>query len=118
MSQATSAPSLSADQVDWLMATANCLLTQKYPGRALSLLEFLLCCEPVNQQARLMAGYCYHLLGRNEDALDSFRTLDPAFRGANPISLLLHAKSLAGLGRGDEALDAFNEFRKIPYRAL
>ena len=118
MSEASTVPALSADQVDWLMATANCLLTQKYPERALILLEFLLCCEPANQQARLMACYCYHLLGRDEESLDGFRTLDPAFRGANPIGLLLNAKSLAALGRGDEALDAFNEFRKTPYSAL
>ena len=118
MSEASTVPALSADQVDWLMATANCLLTQKYPERALILLEFLLCCEPVHQQARIMAGYCCHLLGRNEEALDSFRMLEPAFRGASPIGLLLNAKALAALGREDEALDAFNEFRKTPYSAL
>ena len=118
MNQTLSPPRLSADQVDWLMVTANCMLTQKYPERALTLLEFLLCYEPANQPARQMAGYCYHLLGRDEEALNSFKALDAGFRGANPIGMLLNAKALAALGRTDEALNAFNEFRKTPYGDL
>ena len=112
MSSASSLSGLSVDQIDWLMVTANCLLAQKYPERALVLLEFLLCYEPENQHARQMLCYCYHLVGRNQEASDSFNTLDPVFYRANPINGLLNAKVLAALGREEEAVEAFDKFSR------
>ena len=110
MSRTSSFPDLSVNQTDWLIVTANCLLSQKYPERALTLLQFLLCFEPANQPALQMAGYCYHLTGQHEKALDTFGALAPAFRSANPISGLLNAKVLTALGREEEALVAFDQF--------
>ena len=111
MSQPAPLPGLRPEQVEWLMVTANCLLVQQYPESALTLLEFLLCYEPGHQQARLMLGYCYHLCGRQEEALGSLDSLDAQFQQANPITSLLKAKALAGAGREEQAgahLDAFS----------
>lgn len=111
MSQAAPPPGLSTEQVEWLMVTANCLLVQQYPESALTLLEFLLCYEPRHQQAMLMLGYCYHLCGRQEDALARLDDLDGQFRQANPVTSLLRAKALAAAGREEQAgrhLDAFS----------
>ena len=108
MSQTAPPPSLSTDQIDWLMVTANCLLTQKYPDRAAVLLEFLLCCEPENLRGQQMLGYCYYLDGRHEQALELFKALDPAFD--SPVNTLLQAKIIAALGREDEAARVFDQF--------
>ena len=110
MSSRAPSPSLSMDQIDWLMVTANCLMTQKYPGRAAILLEFLLCCEPENRRAQQMLGYCYYLDGRHEESLGVFRTLGPA--SGNPINALLQAKAMAALGREEEAARAFEQYRE------
>ena len=112
MSQTAPPPSLSADQIDWLMVTANCLVTQKYPERAATLLEFLLCCEPEIPRAQQMLGYCYYLGGRNDEALACFKELETA--SGSPVNALLQAKAMAALGRADEAAHALDKISNNP----
>lgn len=112
MSPTAPPPSLNVDQIDWLMVTANCLVTQQYPERAAILLEFLLCCEPENPRAQQMLGYCYYLSGRNEEALARFKTLGPA--SDSPINALLQAKAMAALGRADDAAHALGKISENP----
>ena len=107
MSSTAPPPSLSTDQIDWLMVTANCLVTQKYPERAAVLLEFLLCCEPENLRGQQMLGYCYYLGGQHERALDLFKSLDPDLN--NPVNTLLQARIVAALGREGEAAGMLNK---------
>ena len=116
MSPTAPPPSLSVDQIDWLMVTANCLVTQKYPERAATLLEFLLCCEPEIPRAQQMLGYCYYLSGQNEEALACFKALEPA--SGSPINALLQAKAMAALGRADEAAHTLDKIYKNPENTL